>query len=107
MKQFTLVLAYLTAVLSGVVSAHPGHDGPVIIKHRSDVNLTDGSSSNDTSTAEDHIPIFKTLECDCPPVMCDTRLNAESQCQCKSQALLACYIKSSGGCPKPDDNLCG
>lgn len=26
-------------------------------------------------------------------------------CQCQAQAKLACYKKSNGGCPKPDDNV--
>lgn len=90
MKQFTLLLATATALLSGLVSAHPGHDAAAgqevdLIKHRDVLNVTSGTLANDTSNANssdsvatDHIPIFKTADCVCPPAVCDSRMNAKS-----------------------------
>lgn len=92
MKQFTLLLATATALLSasGLVSAHPGHGAAAdqevdLIRHRAVLNSTSGTLANDTSnanssdsTATDHIPIFKTADCDCPPAVCDSRMNAKS-----------------------------
>lgn len=140
MKQFSLLAACLTALLSGVVSGHPGH-GNVMAAPRAVLNGTSGGTQNSTNdAAEDNIPIFKPAVCDCPPVLCDSRMNEQSvrpsshdptpppppageqylvwmqisltlttmpqQCECKSQALLACFLKSDGACPKPADNVC-
>lgn len=90
MKQFTLLLATATALLSGLVSAHPGHGAAAgqeadLIRHRDVLNATSGTLANDTSNANssdsvatDHIPIFKTADCVCPPAVCDSRMNAQS-----------------------------
>lgn len=93
MKQFTLLLATATALLSGVVSAHPGHGAAAgqnnnevdLIRNRAVLNSTSGTLANDTSNtdtnssvATDHIPIFKTADCVCPAAVCDPRMNAQS-----------------------------
>lgn len=93
MKQFTLLLTSATVLLSGLVSAHPGHGAAAgqnemdLLKPRLLLNSTSGTLANDTSngnssdstaTAEDHIPIFKAADCVCPAAVCDSRMNAKS-----------------------------
>lgn len=76
MKQFTLILTCATALLSGVVSAHPGHDGPITIIRARDLNSTD--STNSTAIADDYVPDLQAAECVCPEPICDPRMNAQS-----------------------------
>ncbi|KAJ4393750.1 hypothetical protein N0V93_002965 [Gnomoniopsis smithogilvyi] len=107
MQQFTLFFACLTALLSGLVSAHPGHghDGPITIIRARDLNDTD-TGSNSTAFASDTIPVFQAAECVCPAAVCDSRMNAKSICECQAQAKLACYLATKGACPQPADNTC-
>ncbi|CAN8098337.1 unnamed protein product [Discula destructiva] len=113
MKQFTALLA--TALFSALLAtAHPGPIAAdslelVGLDPRKVLNATTGTAGvrNNTDDAMDHIPIFKTANCNCPPALCDPRMNAKSICQCKAQALVACHLKSNGGCPKPNDKTCG
>lgn len=107
MKSFTA--SVLAAALASTVSAHPGHGAGLVDRElldRASLNLTTIVLNANASTADDHVPTFQAAKCECPPAVCDSRMNAASICACQAQAKLACYMASTGACPKPDEKAC-
>lgn len=82
MRSFSapLFLAAALALLAAAPGAlaHPGHgDVLPLAARQGTLNGTSVGTAGNSSTADDHVPDFKT-DCVCPEPICDSRLNAAS-----------------------------